>query len=149
MICLRRSTPKDGLRVMAIWRSAVDATHDFLRLDDRAAIEAELAAFLPTAPLWLAVDANDHVLAFMLLDGRKMEALFVAPEARGTGVGKALVQHALRMHADLTTDVNAQNQQAVGFYERMGFERTGHSEMDAQGRPYPLIHLRHAARSQN
>ena len=148
MIRLRRSTPQDGLRVMAIWRSAVDATHDFLLPDDRAAIEAELAAFLPTAPLWLAIDADDKALAFMLLDGEKMEALFVAPEARGIGVGKALVRHALQSHAGLTTDVNAQNEQAVGFYERMGFERIGRSQLDAQGRPYPLIHLRHAARTQ-
>ena len=43
----------------------------------------------------------------------------------------------------MTTDVNEQNERAVGFYERMGFVRTGHSPRDGQGRPYPLIHLAH------
>jgi putative acetyltransferase len=41
----------------------------------------------------------------------------------------------------MTTDVNEQNAQAVGFYEHMGFTRTGRSPLDGQGRPYPLIHL--------
>ena len=46
----------------------------------------------------------------------------------------------------ITTSVNEQNGQAVGFYERMGFVPVGRSERDDQGRPYPLIHLRFAAR---
>lgn len=57
----------------------------------------------------------------------------------------ALVEDALRRHPDLTTDVNEQNAQAVGFYERMGFARTGRSGRDGQGRAYPLPHLRHRA----
>lgn len=73
----------------------------------------------------------------MLLDGSHMEALFVDPDARGTGIGRALVEDALRRHPGLSTDVNEQNAQAIGFYERLGFER------DGQGRAYPLIHQRH------
>lgn len=145
MITLRTSTPADGERVVDIWRRAVDATHDFLSPQDRRDIEAEVVGFLPAATLDLAVDADDRALAFMLLDGGHMEALFVDPDARGTGVGRALVEHALRRHPGLSTDVNEQNAQAIGFYERLGFERTGRSELDGQGRAYPLIHLRHRA----
>ncbi|QKI69753.1 acetyltransferase [Achromobacter xylosoxidans] len=143
MITLRTSTPADGARIVDIWRRAVDATHDFLSPRDRRDIEAEVVAFLPAATLDLAVDANDRALAFMLLDGSHMEALFVDPDARGTGVGRALVEDALRRYPGLSTDVNEQNAQAIGFYERLGFERTGRSERDGQGRAYPLIHLRH------
>jgi putative acetyltransferase len=53
-----------------------------------------------------------------------------------------LVERAQCIQLGLTTDVNEQNAQAVDFYEHLGFERTGRSEMDNQGRPYPLIHLR-------
>jgi putative acetyltransferase len=140
---IRTSRPDDGERVIDIWRRAVDATHDFLSPDDRLAIDAMVCDFLPQAPLWLAVDANDRPLAFMLVDGGHMEALFVDPACRGTGVGAALVRHALALHPGMTTDVNEQNAQAIGFYERMGFVRTGRSPLDGQGRPYPLIHLAH------
>ena len=64
---------------------------------------------------------------------------------RGTGIGAALVRHGLALHPRMTTDVNEQNGQAVGFYERMGFKRIGRSALDDQGRPYPLIHLAYQA----
>lgn len=146
MIKLRKSTQADGTRVLAIWRSAVDATHHFLRQEDRCAIEAEVAAFLPGAPLDVAVNEADEAVGFMLLDAHHMEALFIDASYRGSGIGRLLVEEALRRHPDLCTDVNEQNQQAVGFYERMGFERCGRSELDGQGRPYPLIHLRYPQR---
>ena len=146
MIQIRNSTPDDGKRVIEIWRDAVDATHDFLTIEDRMAIEEEVSGFLPAVPLWLALDANERPVAFMLLDGSSMEALFIDPAHRGRGIGRALVEHALDLHPALTTDVNEQNGQAIGFYERMGFVPTGRSDHDGQGRPYPLIHLRFAPR---
>jgi putative acetyltransferase len=144
MISFRQSLPGDDARVVEIWRRAVDATHDFLSPEDRVAIEAEVADFLPTAPLWLAVDEADIALGFMLVQGGHMQALFVDPDHRGTGVGRTLVSLALAQQPVLTTDVNEQNVQAMGFYERMGFVATGRSEIDGQGRSYPLIHLRKA-----
>ncbi|PZQ65072.1 MAG: acetyltransferase [Phenylobacterium zucineum] len=144
MISMRMSTPADGERVVEIWREAVDATHGFLSPEDRAAIEAEVRTFLPQAALWLAVDAAGRPVGFMGLTDSHMDALFIDPAHRGGGVGRALVDHAIALHGVLTTDVNAQNAQAVGFYERLGFRPTGRSALDDQGRPYPLIHMRRA-----
>jgi putative acetyltransferase len=141
MTMIRPSRPDEGARIIQIWRGAVDATHDFLKAGDRLAIDEMVCGFLPQAPLWLAVDENDYPLAFMLIVEGHMEALFVDPARRGTGIGAALVKHGLALHPKMTTDVNEQNDQAVRFYERMGFRRTGRSPIDGQGRPYPLIHL--------
>ncbi len=143
MIRIRQSPPADGARVLDSWRSAVDATHHFLSDDDRRSIESEVVAFLPDAPLDLAVDETDRPIGFMLLDGSHMEALFIDPAHHGAGIGRLLVEDALRRHPGLSTDVNEQNEQAAGFYERLGFERTGRSALDGQGRAYPLIHLRY------
>ena len=143
MITIRPCRSGEGERAVEIWRDAVDATHDFLSPEDRRALDALVRGFLPQAPLWFAVDANDRPLAFMLVDNGHMEALFVDPACRGTGIGAALVRHGLALHPGMTTDVNEQNGQAVGFYERMGFQRTGRSPLDGQGRPYPLIHLKY------
>jgi len=123
---------------MEIWRRAVDATHDFLAPGDRRAIEAEVAAFLPQAALDLAVDATDRPLGLMLLEGKHLAALFVDPAHHAAGIGRMLVEEALRRCPDRMTD----NVRALGFYERLGFTRIGRAPRDGQGRPYPLIHLR-------
>lgn len=141
MIMIRSSRPNEGERVIEIWRGAVDATHDFLSTEDRHAIDAMVCDFLPHVPLWLAVDSDDYPQAFMLIEGGHMQALFVDPACRGSGMGAALVRHGLALHPRMTTDVNEQNGQAVGFYEKMGFKRMGRSPFDDQGKPYPLIHL--------
>ncbi|HKT76061.1 MAG TPA: acetyltransferase [Sphingobium sp.] len=144
MISIRPARAADGDRLLAIWRRAVDATHHFLEPADRAAIDAEVAHMLPQAAAWLATDAEDQAVGFMLIDGTHMDALFIDPDWHGQGVGRSLVAHGLELHPALTTDVNEQNEAALAFYDRMGFARTGRSDQDAQGRPYPLLHLRYA-----
>lgn len=143
MIRLRPSTIADGPRVVEIWAGAVDATHHFLSTADRAAIGVEVAAFLPHAPLTLAVDTADQPVGFMFVDEGHLEALFVDPACHGTGIGRTLVMQALAENPGLYVDVNAQNAGAHAFYGRLGFIETGRSALDGQGRPYPLIHLRH------
>ncbi|MFU1983545.1 acetyltransferase [Bordetella hinzii] len=142
MYTLRASRPQDGPALVDLWRRSVDATHDFLSAEDRKAIDAEVCGFLPHAPVTVAVDEIDDPHGFMLIDGTHMEALFIDPDVRGNGIGRQLVQHGLSLHGALTTDVNVQNSQAVGFYQRMGFVEIGRSDVDSQGRPYALIHLR-------
>lgn len=142
MLTIRSSIPSGGSRVMQIWRSAVDATHNFLTAHDRLSIGGEVSAFLPSVQFWLAVDARDYATGFMLLSGSHMEALFVDAMYRGKGVGRALVRHALSLHTTITTDVNEQNLQAIDFYDHLGFKQIGRSDLDGQGRPYPLLHLR-------
>ncbi|WP_175837500.1 acetyltransferase [Burkholderia anthina] len=143
MYTLRPSRPEDGVALVNLWRRSVDATHHFLSAEDRKAIDAEVCSFLPHAPVTVAVDENDNPRGFMLIDGTHMEALFIDPDVRGVGIGRQLLQYGLSLHGALSTDVNVQNAQAVGFYQRMGFIETGRSEVDSQGRPYPLIHLRY------
>ena len=96
---------------------------------------------LPEAPLWVAVNERDQPVGFMLLSGQHMDALFIDPDVRGCGVGRMLVEHALSMAPELTTNVNEQNEQAVGFYKKVGFKVTGRSEVDDLGKPYPLLNL--------
>ncbi|SUG50241.1 acetyltransferase [Salmonella enterica subsp. arizonae] len=74
-----------------------------------------MSDFLPEAPLWVAVTDQDEPVGFMLLTGEHMDALFVDPDFRGCGIGKLLIEHALTLAPHLTTSVNEQNIQAVGF----------------------------------
>lgn len=138
---IRRVTSEDLPRVLDIWRGAVDATHHFLTAADRRDIETEVVVILPQLPLWLAVDSCDCPLGFMLLEGSHMEAPYIDSQQRGIGNRRALIEHALTIHSTITTDVNEQNTQALGFYLHIGFNRLGRSEKDNQGHAYPLLHM--------
>jgi putative acetyltransferase len=142
MIKIRNSRPSDGQRLVLIWRSAVDATHDFLDPADRDAIDRQVQGFLPESAVWLAVDELDRGIGFMGLDGDRVESLFIAASHRGIGVGRQLVEFALASNTELTTEVNEQNDQALGFFRHLGFEIFGRSLTDEDGRPFPLLHLR-------
>jgi putative acetyltransferase len=140
---IRRGLPEDGGRPLEIWRAAVDATHRFLSPADRAELDDLVAGFLPEAQMWVAEDGG-RLLGFLVLNGSMIEALFVDPTVHGQGVGTALLQHALTLAPDATVDANEQATNALPFYESRGFVRTGRSETDGQGRPYPLVHLKYA-----
>lgn len=79
--------------------------------------------------------------AFAGSDGDMLEMLFVAPQARGKGVGRQLVEYLVRECGIRRVDVNEQNAQAAGFYARLGFRVTGRDATDPSGRPYPILHL--------
>lgn len=138
-VSIRANRPKDAARIVEIWCTSVDATHDFLSAEDRLSIEALVAAHIPKADLDLLVDEADMPLAFLKMDGEMIDALFVAGDRLGQGHGSALLRHAIDHHGATTLEVNEQNSQAVDFYKRWGFEVTGRTETDDHGRPYPTL----------
>ncbi len=81
----------------------------------------------------------------MGMDGPNLEALFVDPNHHGVGIGREMIRHALHLHAEITTTVNEQNEQASGFYTRVGFVPIGRMDFDEEGRPYPIVKLRLAS----
>ena len=96
----------------------------------------------PNAEVDVAVDADDRAVGFMGMRAAYIDALFVDPAWHGKGVGRSLIEDAQRRFQDgLTVDVNEQNGQAAGFYERMGFRVCSRSPVDDTGRPYPLLNL--------
>ena len=133
--------PVDFAPLVAIWRSAVDATHEFLADADRDEVESRLESdYFPAVSLTVA-ELNGRPVGFAgVLDGN-LETLFIDAKQRGTGIGTSLLSHAINDHGVRYVDVNEQNRQAVEFYTRRGFQVVRRSETDDVGRPYPLLHL--------
>ena len=140
---VRRGTRKDAPRALQIWRDAVDATHQFLSAEHRKDIDAIVVEWLPTADLWIVDDESGRPVGFLAMDGNLIDALFVDPAEHGRGYGTALLEQALKLAPNAVVDASEQAANALPFYEARGFVRTGRSETDPGGRPYPLIHLRY------
>jgi len=128
-------------RLVEIWRSAVRATHGFLAEEDFARIESNLASVYFPAVRLVVAEREGRAVGFAGVAEGALEMLFVADEARGTGVGTLLLQHVIEHFAVTRVDVNEQNSGAHGFYLSRGFVQTGRSELDGDGRPYPILHL--------
>ncbi|MEB4615992.1 acetyltransferase [Leucobacter sp. M11] len=127
--------------LVAIWRGAVDVTHDFLAGSDRDEIESKLESdYFPAVTLHVAERDGQPVGFSGVLDGN-LEMLFVDAALRKGGIGTALLAHALSELGVSKVDVNEQNVSAAGFYLHRGFELFDRSETDEAGRPYPLLHL--------
>lgn len=127
----------------AIWEDSVRASHLFL---SEAEIQ-EIKAYVPQAltgvsHLLVAERAQGQPVAFMGIEGPRLEMLFLSPAERGAGLGRQLLEYGIRHYHLQELTVNEQNPQAVGFYQHMGFETYRRTDCDEQGGPYPLLYMK-------
>ncbi|WP_212005234.1 acetyltransferase [Chitinophaga sp. HK235] len=139
---IRPTTPADYSDMLRIWESAVKATHDFLKEEDFLFFKEQLAVnFFPQVETYLLLDDQEQPVAFIGVHGDMLEMLFVDDAMRGKGIGRYLIGYAIHELKITKVDVNEQNSQAAGFYEKMGFRVTSRSELDGMGKPYPILHM--------
>jgi putative acetyltransferase len=135
--------PADFPEVVDVWEASVRATHHFLSEADIQYFKPLiLQDFLYQVQLAGVRDEGGKLLGFVGVASGKVEMLFLHPQARGKGLGKQLLRHAIEEVGATAVDVNEQNEQAVGFYLHEGFTQVGRSDTDAMGKPYPLLHLK-------
>ncbi len=140
---LNNINDKDMGEILDTWESSVRATHDFLSEEDIILIKPQVIEGAKYVSKLLCVrDKNGIIKAFMGIHDFKIEMLFVSNESRGNGVGKRLVEHAIKVLNVNYVDVNEQNPQAVGFYKHLGFKVLKKSELDEQGNTFPILHMK-------
>lgn len=133
----------DHPRIVEVWEASVLATHHFLTPADVEFFKPLVRdEFLHAVELACVRDAAGSVVGFVGVANGKVEMLFIDPALRGQGIGRRLLRHAVDVLGATRVDVNEQNEQAVGFYLRMGFATEGRSERDGLGKPFPLLHMR-------
>lgn len=161
---LRRLTPDDApafqaLRLAGLLESpaAFGSSYEEERDFPPAVIEGRLAPRPDRGPF--GAFENGELVGLVALgreSHRKLEhkaliwGLYVAPKARGKGVGRALLLEALSLAKSVpgirqaNLSVNASNKAAIGLYKSMGFEPFGH-EPDAMlvdGELHDELHMR-------
>lgn len=135
-------TPDLVNQLLEVWEASVRATHLFLSDSDIKSIKEYVPEVLNgVAHLMIAEEEAGCPIAFMGVENGSLEMLFIAPDERGKGLGKLLIQYGIENYAVERLTVNEQNPQAKGFYEHMGFQVYKRTELDEQGNPYPLLYM--------
>lgn len=132
---------QDYVEITEVWEASVRATHTFLSEDDIQYYKPLiLNEYLKAVTLFCTRDQNE-ITGFLGLDDDKIEMLFIRPDYRGKGVGKALLDFAITEKKARKVDVNEQNEQAVGFYEYLGFKTVKREPLDPNGKPFPILSM--------
>lgn len=127
--------------LLEIWEQSVRVTHLFLLDAEVNGIKAYVPQALKSVE-HLIVAETEQPIGFMGVQNGRLEMLFLAPEKRGKGFGKQMLQYGIETYGITELTVNEQNPQAVGFYEHMGFETYKRTELDEEGDPYPLLYMK-------
>ena len=129
-------------RLTELWEASVRASHHFLREEDIENLKPYVTEGLASIRHLYVVFDTDAPTAFIGIQDEKIEMLFVSPQYLRKGIGKQLVNMAVKNHKAIFVDVNEQNPGARAFYEKLGFVEFGRTEMDEQGNPFPIIEMR-------
>lgn len=138
---VRRLTIADLTAFRALHRFALQqAPEAFVETEeqDQARPEAEIATMLARGEGWGVFDGErllgklsiDHLPYQVLAHTRWLHAIYLHPDARGSGAGAGLMRAAMSAAYDAGARrfllwVNSENATARKFYEKLGFRETG------------------------
>ena len=122
---IRPYTPSDQDSVMALWLESTTKAHPFLPVSYWEGHYADVRdCYLPAAQTFV-YEADGILQGFLsLLEDGFIGALFVLPSCQGKGIGKKLIRYAQERCSSLSLAVYCQNENAIGFYQAMGFSIT-------------------------
>ena len=143
LAAVKERTPRLIEALTAVWEHSVRATHHFLSESEILRIRAYVPqAVGGVAQLVAAENQAGEPVGFMGVENGRLEMLFLAPEARGCGLGGRLLRCGIEQYGVREVTVNEQNPQAVDFYAHFGFRTYRRTERDEEGGPYPLLYMR-------
>lgn len=119
---IREFLPEDLAEVMDLWLVSNQEAHSFIPASywqDNYELVREL---LPKADLFVYQEEDGAITGFIGLQGNLIAGLFVAARRRSQGIGKQLLDVAKSQRNLLYLQVYQDNEQAVAFYLREGFQ---------------------------
>ncbi|HTI60413.1 GNAT family N-acetyltransferase [Mucilaginibacter sp.] len=130
----------DYEELVTIWEASVRATHSFLPEEEILYFKPFVKQYFDSVDLYL-VRPDNRISGFLGMSGHEVQMLFLRPDARGKGIGRSLMEFAINDRGATRVEVNEQNEQAVGFYQHLGFKVCDRSEVDYLGKPYPILSM--------
>ena len=130
-------------QLLEVWEESVKATHLFLSNEEIKDIKEYVPqALKEISHLVIIENENNTPIAFMGIEDKKLEMLFIRNSERGKGFGRQLLHYGIENYNVNKLTVNEQNPNAKGFYEHMGFKAYKRSELDEQGNSYPILYMK-------
>lgn len=136
---IRKAHLDDYPALAGIWEEAVAATHDFLSPADFGRYRSKIHSYFDGVRLFAFEYTDGTIAGFAGINGDKLEMLFV--RERGKGIGRTLLDFAVKEQYITGVDVNAGNTAALDFYGKYGFREVSVSPVDGEGKPYPVVHM--------
>ncbi|WP_322988579.1 GNAT family N-acetyltransferase [Hoeflea sp.] len=129
----------------AILNDYIDATEWLPRALDHQAVEALFTPDLLKARRVFVAEQDGEILGFLSMfpDDGFVPALYLRADARGLGLGKALLDTAKSEHPQgLSLTVFETNLEALKFYRREGFSEDPSGRDDATDEGIPTLLMR-------
>jgi GNAT superfamily N-acetyltransferase len=137
-IQLRDARDSDRRAIAKILHNATHAAYKFMAWphtdkDTDAFVAASMARW---DRVRVACDDDGTVVAFLCLEGKLIDQLFVAPEHQKRGIGSRLLDDAKALcPKGLSLFTFQANKPARGFYEKNGFRAVAYGISEAEGEP--------------
>ena len=129
--------------LLNVWEGAVINTHLFLSSSEIEKIKKYVPVALKEVEHLIVFKNDDKkFIAFMGINDKKLEMLFVKNDERKKGIGKKLLNYGIEKYGVNDLTVNEQNKEALTFYKHMGFKAYKRSKKDEQGGPYPILYMK-------
>lgn len=133
---IREFKTKDLDDVMKIWLDTNTNAHDFIQKSYWQDNYDEVRRMMPEAEIFI-YENNQTIQGFIGLMDDYIAGIFIDSGCQSQGIGKALLDHAKKVHSNLSLQVYKNNEGAVRFYVREGFslekeqmdENTGEIEL--------------------
>ena len=130
------------MSLLNLWKESVKASHHFLTESDIYKLIPDVCLALKSVEELVVLYYKNAPVGFIGIEDKKVEMLFILPDYFGCGLGKRLMDIAIRDYGCIYVDVNEQNPKARNFYRHLGFQEYERTEYDEQGRPFPIIKMK-------
>lgn len=109
-------------KVMAIWLDANITAHPFIPAQYWVDHVEPVKGMLPQADIWVYEESGSIEGFIGIMPPSFIAGLFVAPASQSVGIGSRLMDYCKEHYEALHLDVYVQNEKAVRFYLKHGFE---------------------------
>ena len=141
-MALRLARPADAGAVADVLQASRATAMPWLAVvHDDADVRGWVAGVLLATCEVLVVDEGGQVLAVSARAGDVLEQLYVAPQAQGRGLGRALLQQAQAGRDRLELWTFARNARARRFYATAGFVEVEHTDGSGNEEREPDVRL--------